>query len=335
MKSPRAKRWLYASGALDAWHRRRNRERLTVIDFHRVLPRSDPRFSTSDPEYTLPLDVFDACLRFFERHYHVVSLADVLAARRGTHRLPERPLLITFDDGWRDNVEYALPLLRAARMPVAMFVAGAAVDRGAPFWQEQLIAAWRCGRLDAARARQLAHAAGGRLALAHADPLAPVRDLIALLERVAHEVRERVLAEAADLLVPEPGSMISSDDLRMLARVGVAIGAHGFSHAPLTRVDAEAELAATRALLQERLHPHADVPALAFPHGTFDEATIAHARGLGFELLFTSRRELVSSTLAGPGLVGRVGFSAATVCDDAGFAPELLALALFRVPHAA
>ena len=77
------KRWAYMSGVLDAWHRRRNRDRLTVIDFHRVLPRSDPRFSTSDPEYTLPLDVFAACLPFFERHYHVVSLADVLEARRG------------------------------------------------------------------------------------------------------------------------------------------------------------------------------------------------------------------------------------------------------------
>jgi peptidoglycan/xylan/chitin deacetylase (PgdA/CDA1 family) len=327
------KRWLYMSGALDTWHRRRNRDRLTVIDFHRVLPRSDPRFSTSDPEYTLPLDVFAACLPFFERHYHVVSLADVLEARRGKRRLPERPLLITFDDGWRDNVEFALPLLRAARMPAAMFVAGDAVDRDTPFWQEQLIASWRCGRLDAARVRELVRAAGGATIPIDGDPLGPVRIAIAALEAITREQRERLLAEL-DLLC-EPRSMISSDELRTLASAGIEIGAHGFSHAPLTHVDAAAELAATRALLQARLHPRTDVPALAFPHGKFDDVTIAGARRLGFELLFTSVRELVPRTASGPGLIGRVGFTAEAIADGSGFRPELLALQLFRVPHAA
>lgn len=303
-----------------------------MIDFHRVLPRSDPRFSTSDPEYTLPLDVFEACLRFFERHYHVVSLADVLEARRGTHRLPERPLLITFDDGWRDNLEYALPLLRAARLPAALFVAGAALDRGAPFWQEQLVAAFRRGQLDAPRAKQLTRDAGSPIACA-ADPLSPVRVAIAALETAAPEIRERLLGEVA--LVSEPRSMISTDDLRTLASAGIAVGSHGFSHAPLTRVDAAGELAATRALLQARLHPRSDVPALAFPHGKFDDATVAHARALGFELLFTSRRELVSTAATGPGLVGRIGFSAAAIADEhTGFCPERLALELFRAPHA-
>jgi peptidoglycan/xylan/chitin deacetylase (PgdA/CDA1 family) len=327
------KRGLYASGALGAWHRHRNRDRLTAVAFHRVLPRSDPRFATSDPEYTLPLDVFEECLAFFRRHYHVVSFADVLRARRGEHRLPERPLLITFDDGWRDNVEYALPALRAARMPSVLFVAGAAVDRGTPFWQEQLVAAWRSGRLDAARARQLLHAAGAREAI-DGDPLAPVRAGITALEALAPEARDRLLA--GDILAGEPHSMITSDDLRTLADAGVAIGAHGFSHAPLPTVDARAELAATRALLQARLHPHVDVPALAFPHGKFDETTVAGARELGFELLFTSARELVSAHAAGPGLIGRVGFSAPSLADDAGaFCPERLALQLFRAPHAA
>jgi peptidoglycan/xylan/chitin deacetylase (PgdA/CDA1 family) len=333
-RSPGTKRWLYASGALDAWHRRRNRDRLTVIGLHRVLPRSDPRFSTSDPEYTLPLDVFEACLAFFERHYNVVSLADVLAARRGRQRLPERPLLITFDDGWRDNVEFALPRLRDARMPAAMFVAGAALERGTAFWQEQLIAAWRSGRLDAARVRHLTSVAGARTATTvDADPLAPVRVLIAALEALGPAARDALVTAAA--LAPEPHSMISRDDLRALASAGIAIGSHGFTHAPLTRVDAGAELAATRALLQASLHPGSDVPALAFPHGKFDAATIARARDLGFELLFTSVRELVPSGASGPGLIGRVGFTAAAIADEhAGFQPERLALQLFRAPHA-
>jgi hypothetical protein len=112
LTSPAAKKALYVSGALDAWHRRRNRNWLTVIMFHRVLATRDPRWPTSDPEYTLADDLFGHSLDFFKKHYNVVSLADLLAARAGERPLPERALLVTFDDGWSDNEEYALPHLK-------------------------------------------------------------------------------------------------------------------------------------------------------------------------------------------------------------------------------
>jgi peptidoglycan/xylan/chitin deacetylase (PgdA/CDA1 family) len=331
---PSVKRCLYGSGALDAWHRHRTRHHLTVIGLHRVLPRSDPRYATSDPEYTLPLDIFDHCLEFFDRHYHVVSLDDVLLARRGARRLPPRPLLLTFDDGWRDNVEYAIPRLRTAHMPAAMFVAGAVLVHDTPFWQEQLVASWRSGRLAPAPRRALGRAARPDDATAFgSDPLTPIRILIAALEAVPPTTRNALLGR--EPLLREPRSMIARDDLHALAAAGIAIGSHGFSHAPLTRVDAAAEFAATRALLRASLHPDADAPALAFPHGKFDGATVARARELGFELLFTSVRELVPATASGPGLIGRIGITAAAIADDwVGFRPDLLALQLFRAPHA-
>ena len=141
-KSAAVQRALYRSGALDAWHRRRNRDRLTVIMFHRVLAPSDPRWATADPEYSLRDDLFADCLAFFKRHYHVVALDDVLAARAGGPPLPPRPLLITFDDGWSDNEEFALRHLRRAGLPALLFVVADVVGRKEPFYQERLVGAW-------------------------------------------------------------------------------------------------------------------------------------------------------------------------------------------------
>jgi hypothetical protein len=84
LKDPRVKRALYRSGALAAWHRRRNRDRLTVIMFHRVVAPSDPRWPTSDPEYTLPDHLFVECLRFFRRHYNVIGLETTRSTRCAT-----------------------------------------------------------------------------------------------------------------------------------------------------------------------------------------------------------------------------------------------------------
>jgi len=333
LKSDRIKRALYASGGLEAWHRRRNRERLTVITFHRVLPRDDPRWATSDPEYTLPLDLFTACLPFFRQHYDVVSLHDVLDGRQ----LPERPLLITFDDGWSDTEEYALPALREHDLPAVVFVVSDAVDRRVPFWQEQLIAGWRAGRLDAHACTRTWDDVRGELpppafAAAGRDDLDPIRELITALEHADVSVRARVLDELATRLDDGARHMITGEQVRRLADAGVAIGAHGQTHAPLTRVsNVDAELVTARRALEDHLGG-TQVAAMSCPHGSWDERVLAGARAAGYRRVFTSVPELSAPDAE---VLGRVGFTAETISGgDGRFAPERLALHLFRKPHA-
>ncbi len=342
--APALKRALYYSGALDVYHRTRNRDRLTVIMFHRVLSVADPRWRTADPEYSLRDDLFASCLGFFKRHYHVVALDDVLAARAGGPPLPPRPLLITFDDGWSDNEEFALAHLRRAGLPSVLFVVADVVGRAEPFFQERLVGAWRGGRLDGARATRLWRDAGGDparpppLERAGRDDLGPLRALITQLERLDAAPRAGLLAELAPILDDGVRYMITADQLRNLAGHFVAIGAHGKTHTPMTRAaDLDAELAGARAVIAERLGGRPTPPAtMSFPHGAHDPAIVARAHAAGYQLLFTSVPELPPAAGSGPGVLGRVGFTGDTISDARGrFAPELLALHLFRKPHAA
>ena len=122
--------------------------------FHRVLDPADPRWNSCDPDYTLPVDLFIHSLEFFRRHYNVVSMEDVLAARHGRKRLPPRPLLITFDDGWADNADFALPQLHERALPALMFVVADAVGARQPFYQERIFSAWRRGTLQMSTLRE-------------------------------------------------------------------------------------------------------------------------------------------------------------------------------------
>jgi len=299
--------------------------------FHRILSPRDPRWQTCDPEYTLSDELFACCLDFFKRHYHVVTLDDLLAARSGRRALPDRPLLITFDDGWSDNEEFALPHLEEAGLPAVLFVAGAAVDRSEAFWQERLIHAWRAGHLDAAGAIRLWRDAGGDAPPPRLDELEGARAIVARLEALPAEQRARALAGASAALADPARYMVTSEQLRHLAGHRVAIGAHGHSHDPLTEVDAGAELTRVRDLLARHV---AAAPALSFPHGRFDDGVVARARDLGYQLLFTSVPELPPASGRGPGIFGRVGFTTETITERGRFAPEKLALHLFRKPHA-
>jgi peptidoglycan/xylan/chitin deacetylase (PgdA/CDA1 family) len=339
VKSPAVQRALYRSGALAAWHRRRNRDRLTVVMFHRVLAPSDSRWATADPEYSLRDDLFAECLAFFRRHYSVVSLDDVRAARRGGRPLPPCPLLVTFDDGWSDTEEFALPPLRRAGMPALLFVVADVVGRREPFFQERLVGAWRAGRLDARGAAELWRDAGGDPARMPAfggrDDLEPLRAVIARLEALPPAERERLLAPLGPALDDGVRYMATAEQLRNLAANRVAIGAHGKTHTPLTRAaDLETELAGARAALAGVVGVAPDT--LSCPHGAHDAAVLEAAHGAGYALVFTSVPELPPAAGTGPAVLGRVGFTGETITGpDGRFAPERLALYLFRKPHSA
>ena len=65
----------------------------------------------------------------------------------GLKALPRRAVLVTFDDGWRDNLDYAYPLLRRFGMPATLFTATEMLDeKSVCWWQEVLLWALRTGR---------------------------------------------------------------------------------------------------------------------------------------------------------------------------------------------
>jgi peptidoglycan/xylan/chitin deacetylase (PgdA/CDA1 family) len=328
MLSDLVKKGLYGSGLLGLVHRVRNRRTLTVIMFHRVLERSDPRWASCDPDYTLDADLFARCLAFFKRHYRIVSTADVLAARRNGTSLPSRALLVTFDDGWSDNVDFALPHLQRANVPGLLFVVADVVGRRLAFFQERIVGAWRLGKV---KAQELVAALPGATPVA-ANGVGDLRRVIATLEGLDDAERECVLAPFDARLDDGLRHMATAEELRALEQGGIAIGLHGKTHTPMTRAsDLDAELGGARAAVAGHLAGGQPPVTMSFPHGRYDAAIAARARAAGYELVFTSDPVLNPIDPRPGGLLGRVGFEQSGIVDRSGaFRPDRLALLLFR-----
>lgn len=72
----------------------------------------------------MDLTLFREQIRFFKEKFSVVTMEEVTEAAEGRYVLPERALLLTFDDGYIDNYQYAFPILQEEKLQGSFFIPG-------------------------------------------------------------------------------------------------------------------------------------------------------------------------------------------------------------------
>jgi peptidoglycan/xylan/chitin deacetylase (PgdA/CDA1 family) len=277
------RRLAYHSGALSL-ARLRQRDTLTVLMLHRVLDQGDPDFACTDPAWTLSLSLFEQVLEFLVRHYEVVRLSDVIAAQDGTRRLPPRAVLITFDDGWADNLRYAAPALRRHGLPAVVFAVGEVIaSPDCMWWQELVFAAVRLGTMDEWLRRP-----DVERALRGLGERPRGLDVVVRLGLIDQAKRDALLATLPRHQC-HARMMLESDELRQLSEYRIDVGLHGYTHLPLTTVpDIGKELQSAREAIDALSGGTANIDALACPHGQYDDKVIAEAFAQGIRHVFTS-----------------------------------------------
>src|SRR5262245_12968027 len=96
---------------------------LRVLTYHRVdepnaNPWMDPGLISAAPE------AFEAQMKYLAANYQPVSALDVIHAYETDrqHTLPDRAVIVTFDDGYGDFAKYAWPILKLYHIPTILFV---------------------------------------------------------------------------------------------------------------------------------------------------------------------------------------------------------------------
>lgn len=254
-----------------------------VLMLHHVRPYAPKPF---DPHRGLEIEpaFLDAVLGHLrEQGFAIVPLDEVPARLASPGREPFAAL--TFDDGYRDNLEHALPILRRHRAPFTLFVTTGFADGDAPLW-------W----LDLAEAMAREPSPAAAFAAAY-------RDL-----RHSPDLRARIAALAAragiDGAARTRALCLGWDELRALAAEPLCtIGAHTLTHpilGALPEAEARDEITRAKAILEERLQR--PVRHLAYPVGDPAAAggrEFMMAREAGFETAVTTRPGMLFPEHAG------------------------------------
>ncbi|MDQ1363069.1 MAG: hypothetical protein QG652_929 [Pseudomonadota bacterium] len=324
------KKALYQSGLLSLVHRRRNRHALTVVLFHRVFPPDDIRLLQADMEWTVTDGFFRDCLVFFRKHYNPVNLQQLQDFLAGGAALPDYPLLVTFDDGWLDNLEYAMPIAQQNAVRPLLFVTTGAIGKSMLSWQEILYSSWRIRQLPRERLDAIAGALQQPVAAVVTEQ--DIRQLIQAIQKSSAEIREKVARIIETFGLPHPVQMLDQIQLNQLAGY-FDLGTHGVRHEPLTRsADPLAELRQARDALRD-LTGQTLPSSMSFPHGRHDEALLQQAREAGYTMIFTGIRCHTLLQQKQQAVFGRHNMNQMMYQNEQGrLRPELLALYLFREP---
>lgn len=196
-----------------------------ILAYHGVDDRADPLMNF-DGFHVRP-DVFEQHLRTLKGHYRVVPLRELVDVFQRGEPPPPRAVAITFDDGYRNNLSHAAPLLKKYGMPATFFVTTGFVDGTHRPWWFALRA-----RLAGPSVAQIPFPDGWVQKIASGgDRQRAMNAWEAALKRMPAEERD---AKLKSLGVSDAGNpvypMLDWAGVRELIAQGHDIGAHTVSH---------------------------------------------------------------------------------------------------------
>lgn len=244
---------------------------LSILTYHHVCdPDPDYRFDPETADVTP--DQFRRHMQLVKRHFTVIGIDELLAALDGA-KLPPNPCLVTFDDGYRSNLDVALPVLRDLGMRAVFFIATSFVSERRLYWWDRvayIVATSTRPKLELSYPRPMTVDLGDKAA-ARAVLVKVIKDEQGLdLERYLLEATSAAgVAWPRDIERALADELIMTwDDVRKMRDAGMDIESHSRGHRVLQTLDAAGlrdELDGARADLARELGRPARV--IAYPVG--------------------------------------------------------------------
>ena len=297
------------------YHKQQGSEAVTcgiLLSYHRIAQRQlDPWGMRVSPRH------FAEHLAALKQFGTPVSLPDFVESLQSGD-LPYRSIILTFDDGYLDNLTRALPMLDQHDVPATIFVT-TGFSNQAGFWWDQLEAVFlRPNRLpdsltlaleDGTRQWKLGEAAmysrgqyvgdckyctwkgesGTRIRFYH--------DIYDALWPLPHQRRLDLVGEivewsGVDVSGDGKGRPLTLEEIGALGKHElITIGAHTVNHLPLSTRPAqiqEKEILHCRDALQSILN--VPVTTFAYPHGKYNTETITLVKKAGFQCACTTQQ---------------------------------------------
>lgn len=233
--------FLNATGIAPALRHVKSWTGLLVLNYHRI---GDGRRSMFDRGLWSASEAeFDSQVGFLKKHFDVISadeISDALQARRG------QSVLLTFDDGYRDNYELAVPILRRHRVSALFFLTTGFLDDGRLAWWDDIAWMVRNSRLKSLPpSRWISQS----LDLSETHRESSIKKLLTAYKFLPGSSTADFMDYLSATLGSErcplpvvPEIWLTWDRVREMRAVGMSIGAHSATHPVLSRLSPDQQL---------------------------------------------------------------------------------------------
>ncbi len=276
-----------------------------ILMYHRVAEVStDPWSLCVTPQH------FAEHLEILKKHFRPIQLQQLTKAlRKG--KVPRRSVVVTFDDGYADNLHNARPILECHNVPATVFLSTGYLGQGREFWWDELDRLLlQTGTLPETLRLSIngSYHQWSLGASAHYDEDAfwryrfwrameeppdtrhlIYRSLWQLLQPLPESERRKVLNELLTWANAEPAGrpayrILTQQEVVDLVRGGlVEAGAHTVTHAALSKLPPDLqrdEIQQSKTILEKILGR--PVTSFAYPYGDYTAETVPIVREAGF-----------------------------------------------------
>jgi peptidoglycan/xylan/chitin deacetylase (PgdA/CDA1 family) len=267
---------------------RRKTGNLQILLYHRVNDDRDPFFPAT------PANVFSEQISYLADKYRVMRLDEAIE-RMKKKDIPYNAIVITFDDGYKDNFLNAFPILKQLSVPATIFLTTDVISTGRFLWHDRVFSAFRetqVSRLEKWYGMEREY------------PLTTLEEKLSAKRAVLEYVwdldeQQRSLSVdrllevlQVENLTDSGGLMLNWDEIRVMQRHGIDFGSHTVTHPILSRLPDDRswmEIAESKRVIEEQLGKQ--VRALAYPVGRktdFNDVTKMLVRKAGYTCALTT-----------------------------------------------
>jgi len=293
---------LFQAGRRRFKQRQSGASEVMILGYHRIV--ADVVQAERDAIYGLitSAETFQRHLELVREEYDVLPLDEAVKILRGERRATRPVAAITFDDGYRDLYDEALPVLKRLSMPATVFVPTAYIgtnkllDHDRIYWlalkayEREIDLAVPLNRVGLAPEKVSAMCADPR-------PLSLAKHMVYL----PSDLRERILEQLEEALGSEldrpPGTeSLTWEMVAEMMEAGISFGSHTDCHPVLTfeaEDKIERELRNSKRALEERLNR--SVRHFAYPNGRYSAVIKRLLQRIGFDVAVTTERRINQS----------------------------------------
>jgi peptidoglycan/xylan/chitin deacetylase (PgdA/CDA1 family) len=247
----------------------------------------------------LSLPIFEKQIAFLRRNREVLSMDDLSECIKHGWRLDPRHVVLTFDDGYKNNLQVVAPLLKARKIPFTVFVSTKHISEGYRIPTYYLRTAMFYTECKSVSLRSTGQAFD---LTTEANRSTAVAELVAAIKKAPQCLVQQIVSECQKLLSQsrwdELNAVFSSEqpmtwqEVNRARKMGATIGSHCHDHFILhsrqNEKDALRQLEESKSILEKNVGP---CKYLAYPNGRVEDisrAAYAYARAAGFRMAFTT-----------------------------------------------
>ncbi len=305
-----------------------------ILMYHRITTPEICGYQLQPGMFVSPKS-FEMQMELLQKQANVIQLDQLARLIAEEKEIKPKTIAITFDDGWRDNFDFAFPVLSRLNLPATIFLATGFIDTEKTFWSdsipESICLLKNCSVATSALSENtFSHSTDIKRLLGSPSSSFPFEldQFITSLKQFPEQQREQ-LAESLSALCKKLScaktadrKFLSWDECRQMAKSNITFGTHTHNHLALDRLtSSEIEFELKTSLEKISANGLTASGVFCYPEGAYSEQSQAIAAQMGFSgTLPISRLSKLNSL---PPLLGRVGIHNDVSASPARFAARI------------